>query len=143
MFSKACEYAIRSSIYIASQSILGHRVNLQEVAKKIESPEAFTSKILQKLVKDKIIKSVKGPGGGFEVEINQMAKIKLIRIVQAIDGDVLNRCSLGLDECSDHQPCPFHNKYKPIKNKLLDVFGKTSLHDLIKGLKNGETYLKL
>ena len=50
MFSKACEYAIRSCIYIASVSIQGKRVGLIDVAEKIQSPEAFTSKILQKLV---------------------------------------------------------------------------------------------
>ena len=50
MFSKACEYGIRASIYIASQTQIGNRVSLVDVVKKIESPEAFTSKILQKLV---------------------------------------------------------------------------------------------
>ena len=143
MFSKACEYAIRSCIYISSQSIEGNRVSLIEVAKKIESPEAFTSKILQKLVKYKIINSVKGPGGGFEVQTNHLHETKLITIIEAFDGEVLNRCSLGLNECSDTQPCPFHHKYKPIKEKLLDIFENTSLSDLLTVYKSGESFLKL
>lgn len=53
MFSKACEYGIRASILIASESVNGNRLGLITIAKKIDSPEAFTSKILQKLVKEK------------------------------------------------------------------------------------------
>ena len=108
MFSKACEYAIRSSIYIASQAMSGRRVSLTDVAQKIESPEAFTSKILQKLVKNKIINSVKGPGGRFDVNVDNLEEIKLSLIVEAFEARVLTRCILGHNECSDTQPCPFH-----------------------------------
>jgi Rrf2 family protein len=143
MFSKACEYAIRSSIYIASQTIAGRKVGLIDVAEKIQSPEAFTSKILQKLVKNKIILSIKGPGGGFMVDLSKMDSISLKMIVEAFEGDILQRCSLGLNECSDTQPCPFHYKYKPVKQKLLHIFECTSLKDLMKGIENGETFLKI
>ena len=143
MFSKACEYAIRSSIYISSQTLAGRKVSLVDVAEKIKSPEAFTSKILQKLVKNNIIISVKGPGGGFQVDLAKLESIKLKMIVEAFEGDILQRCSLGLSECSDIQPCPFHHKYKPVKEKLLHIFDNTSLMDLIKGIVNGETFLRI
>ncbi|MBK8055937.1 MAG: Rrf2 family transcriptional regulator [Saprospiraceae bacterium] len=143
MFSKTCEYAIRATIYIASQTIIGKRVSIIDVAQKIQSPESFTSKILQKLVKNKIIRSVKGPGGGFEVDAVNLEGIKLKKIVEAFEGDVLNRCSLGLTECSDIQPCPFHYKYKPVKEKLLHIFENTSLNDLMKGYQDGETFLRV
>lgn len=143
MFSKACEYGIRASIYIASQTQLGHRVSLVDVVNKIESPEAFTSKILQKLVKHDIIKSIKGPGGGFVIDLAKLDEIKLIKIVEAFDGDFLNNCSLGLSECSDDQPCPFHSQYKPVKERLLYIFGNTSINDLLLGFKEGNTFLKL
>jgi Rrf2 family iron-sulfur cluster assembly transcriptional regulator len=52
IFSKACEYGIRATIYVAQQtSINGKRCNLKDISKEIDSPEAFTAKILQKLVK--------------------------------------------------------------------------------------------
>lgn len=143
MLSKACEYGIRASIYIASQTQIGNRVSLVDVVKKIESPEAFTSKILQKLVKCEIIKSIKGPGGGFEMDKTQMDEIKLIKIVKAFDGDFLDRCSLGLNECSDVQPCPFHHQYKPVKEKLLHIFSNTSISDLLKGFSDGDTFLRI
>jgi hypothetical protein len=51
MFSKTCEYGIRSCIYICCQTIKGKRPNLQDVARMIESPEAFTAKIIRQLGK--------------------------------------------------------------------------------------------
>ena len=67
MFSKACEYGIRASIFIATNSSKGIRVGIKDVAKEIDSPEPFTAKIMQILTKAGIIYSAKGVGGGFEV----------------------------------------------------------------------------
>ncbi len=143
MFSKACEYAIRSCIYIASVSIQGKRVGLIDVAEKIQSPEAFTYKILQKLVKEGIVRSVKGPGGGFEIQVNELGKISLLHIIESIDGEVLNQCSLGLSDCSEKNPCPFHSRYKPIKDKLLATFSHTTMKDLTQNYINNGSFLKL
>jgi DNA-binding IscR family transcriptional regulator len=59
MFSKTCEYAIKASIYIASQSLAQKRVGIKDIAQAIESPEAFTGKIMQVLSKNHIVASVK------------------------------------------------------------------------------------
>ncbi len=87
MFSKACEYGIRATIYIAKKSLLDKKVSLKEVAKAIDSPEAYTSKILQKLAKNNIINSNKGPTGGFSMDIQKTDEVKLSTIVYTIDGD--------------------------------------------------------
>ena len=89
MFSKACEYGIRAAIYIAQQSLVDRKVSLKDVAKAIESPIAYTSKILQKLSKNSIIKSDKGPTGGFSMDITVLENVKLCSIVYAIDGDAV------------------------------------------------------
>lgn len=144
MFSKTCEYAIRATIIIASESQLGNKVSLREIARKIDSPESFTAKILQKLAKNKLVESSKGNGGGFFVSKEMMTKVKLGQIVLAFDGDaVYNRCSLGLQDCSEIKPCPFHNQYKPIREQLKKALDSTDLTNLISGLKLGETYLKI
>ena len=72
IFSKACEYGIRASIYIAQQSLNDERASLKDISREIGSPEAFTAKILQTLVKNKIIDSIKGSHGGFEVKVKNM-----------------------------------------------------------------------
>jgi Rrf2 family iron-sulfur cluster assembly transcriptional regulator len=144
MFSKACEYGIRASIYVAGQSHNQNRVSLKDIAKEIGSPEAFTAKILQQLSRNSIVDSVKGPNGGFQIEQKRIHKIKLSHIVLAIDGDSIYKgCGLGLKECSEKVPCPVHNQFKVIRNNIIAMLENTSLLDLTLGIKDGSTFLKM
>ena len=143
MFSKACEYGIRATIYIAVKSLENKRVSLKDIAKEIDSPEAFTAKILQVLSRDGIIDSAKGPMGGFEIDIKKMNKIKLSQVVSAIDGDsIYTKCGLGLKECSAKRPCPVHDQFKKIREELRRMLETTNIHELSLGLKGGLTFLK-
>lgn len=142
MFSKACEYAIRATIYIAVQSNQDKRVGIKDIAKEIDSPEAFTAKILQQLSKNHIVNSIKGPNGGFEIDKQEMNKIKLSKIVSAIDGDTIYKgCGLGFKECSEKQPCPVHDKFKVVRNELRNMLETTTILELSQGLKKGLTFL--
>lgn len=143
MFSKTCEYGIRATIFIASESYQDKRVGLKTIAKNIDSPEAFTAKILQTLSRENIIQSIKGVGGGFEIPKKKMAQIKLIQIVMALDGDrVFSGCGLGLNQCSEEHPCPVHEKFKSIRSELAFMLENTNLEELALGLKSGNTFLK-
>lgn len=144
MFSKACEYAIRSVIFIAVSSMKAERVGFKEIAKEIDAPEAFTAKILQKLSKSGIIDSVKGVGGGFEIPIYRLEQIKLCEVVNVIDGDAIYKgCGLGLAECSEIHPCPVHEKFKLIREGLRKMLETTTLKELANGTKSGDTFLKV
>jgi Rrf2 family iron-sulfur cluster assembly transcriptional regulator len=144
MFSKACEYGIRASIFIAANSAKGIRVGIKDVAKEIDSPEPFTAKIMQILTKNGIINSAKGVGGGFEVSNNATKSIKLIQIVDAIDGDSIYKgCGIGLKECSETHPCPVHNDFKKIRELLLEMLTKTTLEELASGVTSGDSFLKI
>lgn len=143
MFSKTCEYGIRATIFIASQSYLNKRVGLKDIAKKIDSPQAFTAKILQILARNHIIKSIKGIGGGFEIPTDTMNQIKLAQIVTAIDGDVIfTGCGMGLNQCSKDHPCPVHDKFKSIRTELALMLENTNLKELALGIKSGDTFLR-
>ena len=140
LFSKACEYGIRASIYISMQSMQERRVNLQDISVAINSPPAFTAKILQILVKNKIVESLKGPRGGFGIDKKRISKVYLSRIVQAIDGDQIYKgCGLGLKDCSEKHPCPVHDKFKRIRSDLKCMLETTSLFELSTDLKNRKT----
>jgi Rrf2 family protein len=143
MFSKACEYGIRATIYIASQSLDSRRVSLKEIADEIDSPVAFTAKILQLLSKNGIVDSVKGAHGGFEISKGQIDKIKLSEIVYAIDGEKLyDGCGLGLKECNANKPCPVHDKFVDIRDNLKKMLESTNLFEMTAGLEVGLTWLK-
>lgn len=143
MFSKACEYALRAVLYISIKSIDGSRLGIPEIAKEVDAPLAFTGKILQALVREGIISSVKGPNGGFYIA-PKSKPIPLNAIVKAIDGneDVLHVCALGLKECSDRFPCPIHSEIKMYKDHLRKVMRETTVQSLASDLSEGRTFLK-
>ena len=143
MFSKACEYGIRATLYIAKNSVNGVRVSLREIAGNIDGPEAFTAKILQQLVHNEIIFSIKGATGGFEIDPKKMQKIMLSHIVTAIDGEtIFNGCALGLSECSEIHPCPVHAHFAVIRKELKSMLDNTSIYQLSLGVETGLTFLK-
>ncbi|CAM4230285.1 RrF2 family transcriptional regulator [Zobellia nedashkovskayae] len=143
MFSKACEYGIRASTYIALKSLEGTRVSLKEIAEKIDSPVAFTAKVLQQLSKNHIVESVKGASGGFQISKVNMNEIKLAQIVFAIDGNnVYEGCGLGLKKCNANEPCPVHDKFVQIRSDLKTMLENTSLYDMTIGLEEGLTALR-
>ena len=143
MFSKACEYGIKATIYIATHSYERQRVSLKEIAKEIDSPVAFTAKILQDLVRHNIINSVKGAYGGFEIDKTKIETTKLSQIVYAIDGDsIYNGCGLGLHICDENHPCPVHDKFKLVREELRDMLDNTTLEQLALEIKSGVSFLK-
>lgn len=144
MFSKACEYGIRATLYVAAQSLQGKRVVLPEIAKAIDSPVPFTAKILQQLAKAKLVQSNKGPNGGFSLSENDLDNIKLKDLVLAIDGDSLfKECGLGLKSCDEQAPCPIHHTFKPIRTQIIAMMESTSLKILSEQLDAGYTVLKV
>lgn len=143
MFSRACEYGIRASIFIASKSLNSERVRLRDVASEIETPEAFTAKIMQDLARCGIVKSIKGPKGGFEIEVEKLHDIKLKDIVVAIDGDqIFTGCGLGLKACNHEKPCPIHNDFASIRSALDSMLEETMLLELATQVHQGDVYLK-
>lgn len=143
MFSKACEYGIRAMVYIAGESHRNSPVGLKDIAREIDSPVAFTAKILQGLAKSKLLDSVKGPQGGFYLSELNASRLTLDKIVAAIDGDQLYRgCALGLKQCSEVHPCPLHNQFKAIREDLRVMLESTSVQTLAIRRSKGEAILK-
>ncbi|GGW58905.1 BadM/Rrf2 family transcriptional regulator [Winogradskyella epiphytica] len=144
MFSKACQYGIKATIYIAVNSAEGRRVTPKEIAEEINSPQAFTAKILQDLVRHDVIKSVRGAYGGFEIDKSKIATTKLSEIVNAIDGDqVYKGCGLGLERCNEDHPCPVHDKFKVVREELRDMLENTTLEQLATDITTQKTFLKM
>lgn len=130
MFSKSCEYAIRSVIIISQNSKQGLKTNVKEIATQADVPESYIAKVLQILTKAKLVNSLKGPGGGFLLPENHK-DLMLVDIVLAIDGDSLfTSCGLGLKECSETNPCPLHDKFRDVRNDLKKMLTTTSISEL-------------
>ena len=142
MFSKATEYALRATIYIAKTSTEENKIGIAEIAKAIDSPQSFTAKILQSLAKDnRVVSSVRGPNGGFFLTENAK-KLPVRAILKAMGEDeVLEKCVLGLKRCSEVQPCPMHEQYKSIKQQLIKLFTTKSIQQLADEIKEGKVFI--
>ncbi|MEP2771441.1 MAG: Rrf2 family transcriptional regulator [Fulvivirga sp.] len=143
MFSKACEYGIRAVLFIAQESIKDRRVSLKEITRQIDSPDAFTAKILQKLARAGVVQSIKGPSGGFEISKKDLQRLKLSSIVNAIDGDSIYKgCGLGLRACNANKPCPVHHEFAKVRDELKRMLETTSVFELATQIGSGLTFLK-
>jgi Rrf2 family protein len=119
------------------------KVGMKDVAKAIDSPEAYTSKILQQLSRNNIIQSEKGPTGGFSVEKEKIDQLNLSMIVSAIDGDsIYEGCGLGFHHCNENKPCVIHHQYKTIRDDLKTMLENTLLVDLSEDVEKGLSFLK-
>lgn len=144
MFSKACKYAIKSTLLLAIKSESGEKLSLGHIAEAIGSPEAYTSKILQKLVKKNIILSEKGFHGGFKINGELLENLKLMDIIIAIDGpDFFIRCGLGLSYCDDANPCSIHHSYAGTREHLKNISETTFIKDMVKSIESGHSVLKI
>ena len=131
MLSKSCEYAVRAVIYITLNSKEDKRTGIKEIAAELDLPAPFLAKILQSLVKAKILNSTKGPNGGFFLN-GSHKKVTRLDVVEAIDGmDTFRKCAIGLKKCSDTKPCPVHNEVKAFRNGLREVFSGKTLDKVI------------
>lgn len=141
MLSLTCKTAIKAVIYLASRYESGERAGIKEIAEFIEASEHTVGKMLQTLVREAVINSVKGPNGGFYITAKQRDQ-PIINIVLAIDGkDVFKQCGLGLSKCSSTHPCPIHDDYKVVRDLFEKMCRDRKLSDLCEPVNNGLAYL--
>lgn len=142
IFTNATEYAIRGLAELAGRSTGGNML-LDQLVTGTDLPRDFMAKIFQKLVRGGILVSAKGRGGGFAVA-RPAHQISLMQVVEAMEGpQLLDRCVVGLEKCTDQMPCPQHDLYKPIRQRLKDYLNTTTVADLASSLKAKQAWKEL
>jgi Rrf2 family protein len=141
MLSYTCKIAVKAVIYLATKYESDEKAAIKEIAEYIEASEHTVGKMLQTLVRQGVINSLKGPAGGFYISTDQR-KQTLINIVEAIDGvQVFRACGLGLSKCSAMHPCPIHNEYKEARDIIERIFKTKRVADLCDPVNIGLAYL--
>lgn len=141
MLSLTCKTAVKAVIYLATKSTLGVKSGIKEIADNISASEHTVGKLLQTLVKQGVINSLKGPFGGFYITEAQKL-LPIIHIIEAIDGpNAFRECGLGLSQCSALHPCPIHDEYKVGRDILENMFRSKNVKDLCEPVNNGLAYL--
>lgn len=125
-FSKKCEYGLQAVLFMATLDY-DCVCPAEEISKRLSIPKEFISKILQSLTESGIVESKKGKLGGFKLAMHP-SKIKLIDIVEAIDGlESFNSCVLGFPECTHEKPCPVHDQWGELRAKALEMLSTETI----------------
>lgn len=135
MFSASCHYALQAMFYIAMHSSKESNVDLGEIAEEKKIPKHFLSKILQMLVKHKLLLSMRGPSGGFRLS-KPPKDICLLEIVEIIDGlEIFNQCGIEHKGCDPENPCPIHDEYSAHRNCVYKLFKSKTLEGFAEELE--------
>jgi Rrf2 family protein len=139
IYTKTGEYAIRAILFLARQP-KDMLVMSADVAKSEDIPSHYLAKILQRMAKYGYVDSFKGRGGGFK--ITELAKkSSILEIVERIEGPVINlKCVTGLKECSDETPCPLHEEWAELRNRIYNLISSKSVQEVAE--KYAETLRK-
>jgi len=121
-------------VYIQSQNLKGRRPGIAEIAREIEAPPFFIAKILQRLVRQGFVESLKGKGGGFFFD-PEKPDVPLKDLIMATEGSRLfTGCGFGLKHCDENNPCPLHEQYAPIRDALNKLVSEESIQSLAKNI---------
>lgn len=149
IFSNPTEYGIRGLAELVCRTQTGtngrqyNRMMIEELVRGTDLPKDFMAKIFQRLARAGILVSAKGRGGGFSLA-KPPHEITLMQIVEVLEGPLCSdRCVVGLEKCNDHMPCPQHDLYKPIRQRLKDYLNTTTLADLAASLRAKQAWQKM
>jgi Rrf2 family nitric oxide-sensitive transcriptional repressor len=107
VFSQTVEYALRAVVQLAS--IAPEASTTAELAIVTQVPPAYLAKVLQSLVKAKIVVSQRGAGGGVSLACSA-EKLSILDIVKATDPiQRIKTCPLDLVS-HGAKLCPLHRR---------------------------------
>uniref|UniRef100_UPI003216B4DE RrF2 family transcriptional regulator n=1 Tax=uncultured Draconibacterium sp. TaxID=1573823 RepID=UPI003216B4DE len=147
MLSNTCKYALRALIYLGKFSEEDKRIGIKKISEDLELSSPFLGKILQNLVKQKLLVSTKGPNGGFSLS-RDASEISLWDIVTKVDGEeFFTNCLISLEPCKTHDPskplCPVHAQYDKLRKEISAFYHETSLEVISEDIDKFEDLMKL
>ena len=127
--TRATDYAVRVTIHLAMTPVSA-RVHGPALARAIDAPESFVSKVLQQLVQAGLVTSQRGMRGGFQLA-RRAADISLLEVVEAIEGRTkINLCVPQGPNCSRKDWCGAHPVWMEAQEALVKVLAKASIAQL-------------
>ncbi len=126
---KETDYAIRCVFCLSRKA--GEIVMADEIAREMRIPRSFLAKILQKLSRAGIVRSVVGAKGGHSLAKN-LKNISLLDVIVVIEGPMaLNSCTVKKKECDLLPNCVVHPVWVALKRDVENML-KLKTFDLLK-----------
>ena len=129
MLSQTAEYALRAVLYLAEPRHAGP-VRVEAIGRALDIPASYLSKTLATLVRAGILRSTRGPHGGFRLAVAPQ-DVRLSRVIAPFDDLGARRhCLLGHPACSDDGACSAHDAWKQTAALVERFFRTTTVADL-------------
>jgi Rrf2 family transcriptional regulator, iron-sulfur cluster assembly transcription factor len=131
ILSQTAEHALRSMLYLGGRGASGPAPS-SEIAAALGTPPNYTGKTLRRLARKGLLRSVRGPHGGFAL-LEEPRAVSVARLVDAVD-DVAERpavCLLGHRPCDARRPCEAHRRWSEVQKRTHELLERTTLADLL------------
>ena len=129
ILSRTAVYALKAVMYLA-ETERGTPIRVDEMARELDVPRNYLSKILHALARAGLLGSTRGPKGGFQL-LARPEELFLSEIVTHFDEVGSGPgCLLGRTECSDETPCAAHLRWKGVSMAVKGFFQETTVADL-------------
>lgn len=126
--SEASSIALHSLAIIANSEEL---VNASKIADISGFSKHHTAKVMNILVKNNYLSSIRGPKGGFKLSLPP-EEITMMEILELIDGTVeKDHCFLHTDECP-FEDCIFGKVTSKLTAELIEYFNNHTVKNFIK-----------
>lgn len=140
IYSRSTEYAIRALIPL-SKTPEGKYTMVKAIAEQEQIPTHFLAKILQQLARKGLLRSSKGPMGGFSLRV-PAKEIRLLDLVEALEGiRTPHLCIGGFGHCTKDQQCAMHEGWARLHENILDFLKEQTIADLAKALEQKQKAL--
>ena len=125
--SEAASMAIHAMVRLAADP--NGFLTTREIASGLNVSEAHLSKVIQRLAKYGLVKSVRGPGGGTRLD-KPASQVSLLEILESVDGPLDdNSCLLSNGPC-DRIKCIFYGLVNPLNTQIREYLTKTTINKL-------------
>lgn len=107
-----------------------------EISKTISGSEAHLAKVMRRLVRAELVKSTRGPGGGFKIA-KPADEITLLDIYESVEGKFrMADCMLD-DPCCEENDCIMSSLIRSVSLEVLEFFRSRKLSDFAESCKLG------
>ena len=107
-------------------------MRVDEIAAAIGCPRNYLSKTLHLLARAGVLRSSRGPKGGFRLAA-PADQIPLARVIAPFEPAGQRRCLMGQAKCGHARPCAIHHRWSSVVSTVEGFFGDATVATLLKG----------
>lgn len=122
-------YAVTAMLDLALHKNQGP-VSLADISQRQAISLSYLEQLFAKLRKGSLVSSVRGPGGGYELE-RQADAIFIAEIIDAVNESVDTTKCKGAGDCQGGETCLTHYLWEDLSQQIHSFLGAISLEDLV------------